>query len=270
MKVGPVIDVHTHAFPDFLAPRAMTALMAKGSIEAYADGTVGGLVSSMKRAGIVASVVCSIATNASQSGPILEWSREIADGKIVPFPSLHPRSPKAPELLAQIAEAGFRGIKLHPEYQDFTIDDPSLACFYEEVEKHRLIILFHAGYDIGFPDSDRSAPARIADVKAAYPGITVIASHLGGFRRWDEVLDVLAGRDIYLDTSFTIGHISEETFGKIVNRHRPDRLLFGSDSPWTDQRESIEQIVRLGLGPGREDLLFFENARNLLGLSPTS
>jgi predicted TIM-barrel fold metal-dependent hydrolase len=267
---GPVIDVHTHAFPDLLAPRAIAALTVKGNTRAHTDGTIDGLVSSMKTAGIVSSVVCSIATDTLQYGPILKWSREIADRKIIPFPSLHPRSPLAAEELAEIAQKGFRGIKLHPEYQDFTIDDPSLADFYRGVEKSRLIILFHAGYDIGFPDSDRSAPARIAQVKASYPGITAIASHLGGFRRWDEVLDVIAGRDIYLDTSFTIGHISEDIFREIVGRHRPDRLLFGSDSPWTNQEESIAQIARLNLGPEREHLLFFENARELLGLPPIS
>lgn len=261
-----VIDVHTHAFPDFLAARAVAHLQEKGSTSAFLDGTVGALRRSMDRAGVEISVVCSIATDPSQFEGILAWSKEVAGERIVPFPSVHPRSPSALEEIRQVSAAGFRGIKLHPEYQDFHIDDPSLSPFYERAAEEGLVILFHAGHDIGFPDSDRSAPHRIGRVGASFPRLRLIASHLGGFRQWDEVGRELVGTEVYLDTSYIFGHIDHDVLGRIIGGHPPDRILFGSDSPWTDQGESIDRIRDLKLSPELEERILGVNARELLDL----
>jgi len=261
-----IVDIHTHAFPDSLAPRAMARLAQKGETNPYLDGTVSDLLASMDRSGIDTSVVCSIATEAHQVGPILEWSRLIAGPRLLPFPSVLPSSGTALEDLSRIVGGGFRGIKLHPEYQDFYIDDPSLADFYGAVERSALAILFHAGFDIGFPDSDRSAPKRIARVKASFPDLRIIASHLGGFRQWEEALQELAGSDVYLDTSYVFGHIPADLLAGILEAHRPDRVLFGSDSPWADQGESLLRLRRLRLDPLREERLLGANARELLGI----
>lgn len=261
-----IIDVHTHAFPDSLAPRAMSYLADQGGVVPFLDGTVADLVSSMDRSGIDVSVVCSVATGANQAGPILEWSRRIAGDRLVPFPSVVPLSESAIDDLTRIAGGGFRGVKLHPEYQDFHIDDPALSDFYGLAEKEKLVILFHAGFDIGFPDSDRSAPSRIAAVRASFPRLRIVASHLGGFRQWEEALKELAGTDVYLDTSYVFGHIPGGLLAEILDAHRPDRLLFGSDSPWAGQRETLRQIKGLGLGPMREKALLGGNAAELLQL----
>jgi len=263
---GSVIDIHTHAFSDSLAPRAVAHLKEQGDACAHLNGTVSDLVSSMDRAGIAASVVCSVATEAHQVAPILSWSREIAGSRLIPFPSVFPRAASALADMEMVAADGFRGIKLHPEYQDFTIDDPALFDLYGAADAAGLIILFHAGYDIGFPDSDRSAPARIAAVKKAFPSLRIIASHLGGFRQWEEVLQTLSGTDVYLDTSYVFGRIPPELLGLILEEHPPDRLLFGSDSPWADQSGSIREVRKLGLDPEREEALLFSNAAALLGL----
>ncbi len=261
-----IVDIHTHAFPDFLAARAVGHLQEKGNTAAVLDGTVGALRRSMDSAGVDLSVLCSIATDPSQFEGILAWSKEISGAGILPFPSVHPRSPSALEEIGRVAAAGFRGIKLHPEYQDFHIDDPSLSPFYGRAAEEGLVILFHAGHDIGFPDSDRSAPHRIAGVAASFPSLRLIASHLGGFRQWDEVERELVGTGVYLDTSYIFGHIDRGVLGRIIGGHSPDRILFGSDSPWTDQGESIGRIRDLKLSPDREERIFRVNARELLDL----
>jgi len=244
----------------------MAHLSHQGEVSPFLDGTTADLVSSMDHAGIDLSVVCSVATGANQAGPILEWSRRIAGPRLVPFPSVVPHSENALADLSRIAGGGFRGVKLHPEYQDFTIDDPSLDDFYRLAEKTDLIILFHAGYDIGFPDSDRSAPARIAAVRTSFPRLRIVASHLGGFRQWDEALKELAGSDIYLDTSYVFGHIPNRLLTGILDAHRPDRLLFGSDSPWAGQSHTLQQIRQLCLKPSLESRLLGGNAVELLRL----
>ena len=58
-------DVHTHAFPDSLAPKALERLVKMAVWEKVApshDGTLAGLLRSMDRAGIERAVVCSVAT----------------------------------------------------------------------------------------------------------------------------------------------------------------------------------------------------------------
>jgi predicted TIM-barrel fold metal-dependent hydrolase len=261
-----VIDFHAHAFPDFLAERAVSHLEAMGDTGAFLDGTIDALIASMDRAAISRSVICSIATEPRQFESILKWSREISSSRVTPFPSIHPRSPDAVGEIERVAEEGFSGIKLHPEYQDFHIDEPAMADLYGALEREGLIVLFHAGFDIGFPDSDRSSPARIDQVRGSFPGLSIVASHLGGFRQWEEAGRHLVGKDVYFDTSYTIGHIDPGLIMDILRSHPPGRLLFGSDSPWTDQGETLAAIRALDLGDELEERILSSNARGLLGL----
>lgn len=261
-----VIDTHAHAFPDALAPRAVPHLARRARIEARLNGTVGALLASLDRAGIAAAVVCSVATDPAQVPAILRWSRAIASERILPFPSVHPGARDAAAAVRQVAAAGFRGVKLHPEYQEFFVDDPGLADLYGALASAGLVALLHAGNDIGYPDSDRAAPARILAVHRAYPDLSLVAAHLGGYRRWEEAADRLVGTGVYLDTSYSVGHAPEALLRAILLAHRPDRLLFGSDSPWTDQLEALDAIRGLRLPPEREAAILGENARTLLRL----
>lgn len=266
MRSGAVIDIHAHAFPDALAPRAVAHLARQADVRPRLDGTVGALVASMDRAGIDAAVVCSVATDPAQVPSILRWSAAIAGERIIPFPSIHPAAPDGASLVRQAADAGFRGVKLHPEYQDFFVDDPGLADLYGALAAAGLVLLLHAGHDIGFPDSDRAAPRRILAVHRAFPDLSVVAAHLGGYRRWAEVAETLLGSGVYLDTSFAVRRAPEPLLRTILIGHRPDRLLFGSDSPWADQAEEIAAIRGLGLPTELEVGILGRNARALLRL----
>jgi len=259
-----IIDMHAHAFPDALAGRAVAHLERQGGITAALDGTVGALLASMDRAGIERAVICSIATDPGQFRAILRWSAAIAGPRLCPFPSVHPASPDALEEIRQVAAAGFRGVKLHPEYQGFHVDDPRLEPFYRALDREGLVALFHAGHDIGFPDSDRAAPQRFLALHRAFPGLDVVASHLGGFRRWSEVAEHLVGTGVWLDTSYTLGHIPPPLLAEILGYHRPDRLLFGSDSPWVDQVEAVAGILALNLPEDLKERILGANAAALL------
>ena len=267
MSGGSIVDFHTHAFPDKLAARAIAHLERQGGIHASLDGTVGALLDSMDRAGIAAAVVCSIATDPAQFGAILRWSSAIAGPRLIPFPSVHPAATDPASEVGLIAAAGFLGVKLHPEYQQFHIDDPGLAPLYGALEKAGLIALFHAGHDIGFPDSERAAPQRILAVHRAFPSLKIVAAHLGGYRRWEEVAAHLLGSGVWLDTCYAIGHVPERLLREILGGHRPDRILFGSDSPWTDQAAEIARIRALGLSSECTELILGGAARSLLGLA---
>jgi uncharacterized protein len=263
-----IIDVHTHAFPDHLAARAMAQLQAEtDQVMAVLDGTVGGLLKSMDHAGIDRSVVASIATKPGQFDAILRWSDSIRSDRIEPFPSLCPLAPEAAAQVRQVAREGFRGLKLHPYYQGFVLDDPALDPVYAAAADCDLILLLHCGFDIAFPRDRVADPARLARVLDRYPGLQIIAAHLGAWMDWDAVETHLLGRAVFLDVSCTFDFIEPAQALRILNQHSPDRLLFGSDSPWVDQQKTIAALRSFGLPPTTESALLGGNAARL-GLAP--
>jgi len=261
-----IVDFHAHAFPDAIAERAMPALEAEGDIAAVLDGKVSSLLHSMDAAGIWASVVASIATRPSQFEPILRWSAEIASERVIPFPSVHPDDPQLAARVHAIRDAGFKGVKLHPYYQDFGLDEARMRPLFAAAQDCGLLVLCHTGFDLAFPRVRRADPLRVLRLLDAFPDLRFVASHLGAWEDWDEVERHLAGRPILMDLSFAIGGIGPARARELILRHPPEYMLFGTDSPWAGQRETIEEVRRLGLGAERERLLFGANAARLLEL----
>ena len=264
-----IIDFHTHAFPDSLAERAIRTLEAEtDNVKARLDGRLSSLLASMDRAGIERSVLCSIATKPEQFDAILDWSRRIRSPRIVPLLSIHPRDPRAVERLDRVAEEGFLGIKLHPYYQDFSLDEDALMPVYERLEALGLLLVCHTGFDIAFPRTRRCDPARIAAVIARFPALRFVATHLGAWQDWDEVRRHLLGRPIYLETSFSLQYLPPEEARALILAHPADRVLFGTDSPWRDQTESAGELRALKLDADREDAILHGNAERLLRVMP--
>jgi hypothetical protein len=263
-----IVDFHAHAFPDALAERAMPRLEQEGEVAAVLDGKVSSLLRSMDQAGVDVSVVASIATRPQQFDAILQWSAEIASDRIIPFPSVHPADPDLVRRVRRVRDRGFRGLKLHPYYQDFDVDEERLRPLYEAAQDCGLVVLCHTGFDPAFPRVRRGDPARIRRVVEAFPRLTFVAPHLGAWDDWDEVDRHLTGRAIWMDLSYVIGLIAPERARSLILRHPPDRMLFGSDSPWAGQAETIAWVRGLDLGAEREDLVLGRNAVQLLGLDP--
>jgi predicted TIM-barrel fold metal-dependent hydrolase len=258
-----IIDTHTHAFPDYIASIAIEKLENLSKTKSYLNGTTADLLRSMDRAGIEASIIACIATAPVQFKSILEWCQGISNPRLIPLPSIHPDSPDVAGEIRKIREAGFVGLKLHAEYQSFYLDEERMYPIYREAVDNDLLILFHCGHDISYPDSDRSSPARLARIRRDFPELEVVASHLGGWRQWDRVIHHLVGKNIYLDTSYTIGYIDETSLRTILTYHPPNRILFGTDSPWKDQQEEIRLINSLDVSTAFKACILGQNAREL-------
>jgi predicted TIM-barrel fold metal-dependent hydrolase len=261
----PLVDFHTHAFPDALAPAAIAALKAQGNIPAYYDGTVGGLIESMDRAGTDVSVVQPVATKPGQVRSINDWAASLSDERIVPFGAMHPDLEDPRAEVARMAGMGLRGFKMHPEYQDFELHESRMERVYEAAAEHGMIVLFHAGGDVAF-DTSKGTPSAFASVLDDWPGLRAVLAHLGGFREWPGVTEHLAGRDVLLDTAYTLGHLRDEDFVAIVRAHGAHRVMFGSDGPWTDSAGELEHMRRLGFTQDELDAILGGNAAHLLGL----
>jgi len=260
-----IIDFHTHAFPDALAPSAMRTLLAQApGIKAYLDGTVGALLRSMDEIGIEKSVICCIATKPQQFTAILRWCRDVGSERLIPFPSVHPADPDMIEHIRLIKAQDFLGVKMHPFYQDFYAAEDRMLPFYEEVSRQGLLLVMHTGFDIAFPRDRRADPETLLRISKTFSQLRLVTTHLGGWQQWEEVSRHLLGRRIYMEISFAVQDLSRSVAREMLMNHPEEYLLFGTDSPWTDQRETLSLLEGLRLPSSRLDRLLSRNADDLL------
>jgi hypothetical protein len=220
----------------------------------------------MKEAGIDKSVVAPIATKPSQVRSINDWAvgvnRQYPDLEC--FGTLHPLYDEWQAEIENLVAAGILGIKLHPDYQEFFVDDPALLPMYQALAEAGLILLFHAGVDIGLPPPVHCPPDRLARVLDAVPQLTIVAAHMGGYACWDDVERHLVGRDLYFDTSYSMADLGIERATAMIRAHGTDKILFGTDSPWTVQSAEVAAIRALPLTDDEIAAILGENAARLL------
>jgi len=260
-----IIDFHAHCFSPRIVEKAIATLVANSGVRApFADGTTAGLLAAMDQTGIDACVIANIATNPRQQRAVNDFAISLlAEPRFIPFGSVHPDAPDAIEELRCLAAAGIKGIKLHPDYQEFFADEPRLFPIYEEIARLGLVTLFHAGVDTGLCDPVRATPEHLLRALPAFGGAPVVAAHFGGFLLWREVMEHLCGQDIYFDTSYCARKIPPPWARRIVELHGKDRILFGTDLPWSDPQDELNLAKQVG---GTEADILGGNAMRLLGL----
>ena len=264
--VTPVFDTHVHIFPAGMASRTVDSLAEKGGVCPSYDGTRTGLLDSMRRSGVCAALNCPIATRPAQVDSINRWAAEANRWPVLSLGTVHPDSEGVPDVLRSIRQAGLPGIKLHPEYQHFQLDDARLQPVWEGCAQLGLIVLLHAGADVGFEPPYKVRPADIAALVQRYQDLTLIAAHLGGWEMWDEVEAALCGASVYLDTAFTLGTLEDERFVRIARKHGVARVLFGTDGPWQDQSAMLRVFDRIPLGDDEKRAVLWDNAARLFKL----
>ncbi len=270
------IDVHTHAFPDGLAARALATLNAQlpPADAAQGDGCLGSLVAALEAVGFDRAVICSIATRPSHFQPILDWSCAIRDGdfgdaiatRIVPLASVHPEDSNAWKGLAEVARRGIKGIKLHAYYQGFLLDAPPVMDLLRCARDQGLVVVCHTGYDNAFPRDLRCEPARIRRVVETLPDLQFVATHMGAWQDWDAVEQQLIGLPLYIETSYSSGYLTPTRMAAMLQRHPIDRILFGTDWPWRTQAQELVALEDLGLAADRREALLGKNAVRLFGI----
>jgi predicted TIM-barrel fold metal-dependent hydrolase len=175
-------------------------------------------------------------------------------------------------------------VKFQPSFQEFYPDDERMFPVYEELIKAGLIILFHAGDEIKPVENIYSTPERLAKMFDAMQGeITshdyrvhtgneqrntakIVIAHLGGYRMWDQVEEHLLGRDLYFGASYVFGHLDSTRAARMIRSHGIDRILFGSDFPFSQQQRDIQAILDLDITREEKESILGGNAALLLGL----
>ncbi len=281
-----IVDFHTHTFPDKIAHGVIEKLQAMSCSKPYTDATTGALRRSMERAEIDYSVLLPVMTNPGQVEKLnrlaAETNAKAGETGLLSFGGMHPEFSGYRQELARLQELGLKGIKLHPAYQGMDVDALPFLRIIDRASELGLAILVHAGIDIGIPGHDYSAPEHILHVMQEIAPDKLILAHMGGWRGWDRVEEMLVGRSLYMDTSFSLGKIvpphgmhrkpgddwmlSDEQFVRMVRKHGADKILFATDCPWSDQQETVQHIRSLPLTEEEKQQIFGENAKRLLGL----
>ena len=203
-----LVDFHTHIFPDKIAEKTIKSLGILAGVQAATDGTLNGLLKSMEKSKIDLSVIMPVCTKPEQFDNVNQFAKKVNDtykGKLLSFGGIHPDCENYKEKLDTVKALGLPGIKLHPDYQKVMIDDVRFMRIIEYADELGLIILTHAGIDIGLPEPVYCPPDKMRKVLDIIKPKKMVLAHLGGWKQWDEVYEYIAGTDAYLDTAFLAG-----------------------------------------------------------------
>ena len=253
-----IIDFHTHIFPEKIASRAIASLEQKAKMRAHVSGVEASLRASMDKSGVDLSIILPVVTNPHQFETVnrvaVETNEHTKETGLLSFGGIHPDNDNYREIIQFLADHGCKGIKIHPVYQGVAIDDIRFLRIIDCAEEYGLVtITCHM--------LDEIKPSRM------------VLAHMGGWGCWDQVMDRIIGRDVYLDTAFSTtsapregAPLSMDLFTVMIQKHGADRIVMGSDSPWSDQLDSINAIKNCNIPEESIAKILGDNAKKLLQL----
>lgn len=266
-----VIDCHCHVYPDKIAAKATQGILdfydftENSDCEAH-GGTVDDMLAVENSQGVDRQIIFSVATKPEQVPSINNFIADTVKhhpGKLTGLGTLHPDSADIEKDVDEIFRLGLKGVKIHPDVQQFRVDDEKCMKMYELCEG-KIPILMHTGdYRYGFSNPDNVIP-----VLEKFPDLTVIGAHFGGWSIWSEATERLSEyKNFYVDTSSSFHWISKETAKNLIETYGAERVLFGTDYPISCPEREFETLMNLGLGEDELDLILHVNAEKLFGIS---
>jgi predicted TIM-barrel fold metal-dependent hydrolase len=200
--------------------------------------------------------------------------------------TLHPSSPGMSAELEWLGNQGVRAIKLCSFSQGFDLEAGETLQLFEKIRRHNragktrffvvLDTFYAADVYFGSPRQYITTPVKLARLTAAFPEIDFVGAHMGGLTApFPEIEEYLVpANNLYLDTSNASKSLSREEFLRMIFRHGPDRLMFGTDWPWFSHAKEAAFIGELlrdaGLSPEEQSKVFSGNICRLMDLNPKS
>ena len=235
-----IIDAHAHIFPEKIAEKAAIGIGEFYDIAMDNDGTLSTLLRLCDEAGVDRCIVQSVATVPHQVESINNFIAGEAE---------------------RIVSLGLKGIKLHPDFQLFQIDDEKVFPIYEAAVKHSLPVLFHAG-DYRY---DFSGPKRLRRAADIFPEMKIIGAHFAGWSQWDEAQELFTDGRIYVDLSSSLYDMTPERAAELIHSFGADKVMFGTDYPMWTAKEELQRFYKIPLTDEERELILYKNALALLG-----
>ena len=266
-----IFDFHVHAFPEPLAKRAVASLAATAGPWGYAphtDGTGACARALLTRAGIGGALLLGVATKPGQVEKVDDFGLSAAeDGFFRAAGGFHPDMEDPGRELDRLRARGVRGIKIHPDYAGCDLDDPRYDRIFGEAAARGFFVVTHTGFDPVSPERVHASPEAMLTVIRRHPDLVLVAAHLGGRTRAAETAEKLAGRRIWFDTSLLSLRADEaDAVRTILREHDPTKILFGTDTPWTDPADEVRALCAAVPDEKKRERIFYQNAAAILGL----
>lgn len=259
-----IIDTHAHVFPEKIAAKAAGSIGKFYDIPMSYDGSVEKLLEAGRKGGVDKFIIQSVATTEKQVESINTFIAETVKqypDKFIGFATIHPDYPDIAGEMERAVSMGLKGVKIHPDFQHFMIDDEKALKIYEVIEG-KLPILVHTG-DYRY---EYSKPERMARVIDMFPELDVIGAHFGGWSEIDRAEKYLGGKHIYVDTSSSLYAISPEKAREAIDVFGVDNVFFGTDYPMWDASEELERFSRIPLTDEEREKILHKNIERLLKL----
>ena len=259
-----IIDAHTHIYPDKIAEKAGEAIGSFYNVPIYHTGTAEELLKSSEKIGVDKFLVCSAATSPKQVTSINDFiiSECALHEKFIGFGSVHPDFENIDAELKRIKAAGLGGVKLHPDFQQFLIDDPKALPMWKAIRDNDMFALVHTG-DTRLPFSD---PRRMAAVLEELPGIKVIAAHFGGYQVWERAYEAYKPGTCLFDISSSIMFMEKELIFKFFDKFGIENFFWGTDFPSQDHEIELNRFLELGLSEEQNRMLLGGNFAGVMGI----
>lgn len=257
-------DAHAHIYPEKIAEKATASVGEFYGLEMAQTGLPAVLAKAGAAAGLDRFLVCSVATKAEQVPAINRFIADTCreDPRFVGLAAWHPDVADLEGGLDSLQAKGLRGIKLHPDFQGFCLDSPTMLPFYRAAARRGLPLLLH----IGDPRGDASSPLRLARVLDKVPGLTCIAAHLGGYTQWQAARNCLRGAGGYTDTSSSLPFLSREEALESIACFGAERVMFGTDFPMWQAKQELARFFALGLPEEENRAILYGNFARLFGV----
>lgn len=260
-----LIDTHCHVFPDNIAQHAINVLTQNCEYKPVTNCTLTDTLRVQESWGCKQFVLLNIATSAASVPTVNDFLIKHNDNKrIFSFGTIHPEFKDYRNELDRLERAGIKGIKFHSGYQNFVMDAPGMYPIYEEILKRNMIMLFHGGYDPGFPGMNACDPIRARHLIDDFKGAKIIMAHMGNCLNNYDAMKYLVGTDIYFDVSMAAIEMPKQEFVQLIKSHGVEKFLYATDCPWSSGIETQKLIRSLNLLDKDKEKIFYKNAAALL------
>lgn len=192
------------------------------------------VVERMDTIGIDKTVIFPFTEGEWDNNIVMDYVNEYPD-RLIPFCAVNPWNKQAAQdELERCFKAGYKGVKLHPTINGFSLSSKALCNpLFEIVEAYNGVVIVHGGSDM------YNHPLEFARMASRFPKVPLIMAHSGFFWLWEEAIEVAQENDnLFLDTS----RVPLFETRKVITTLGGEKVMWGTDGPFADYAWEFDKV----------------------------
>jgi len=202
-----------------------------------------------------------------------EWLCRISreDGRIEPAiiaDATIDRDYMAEEIQSRIDEFQIKALKIHPAVSGLSPAAEGYRHIFEIASDRNLTVISHGGFAGEDLEGKLCSPENFKKALTDFPNLKLVIAHLA-FPHVDALLELSRKfSGLYTDVSFVLRNspLSDDDLCRIIRDFDPERVLFGSDAPWSDPEKDADRLLSLALSEKELEMVAWKNAAELFRL----